>query len=102
MDQSFRGAPAMGRRAFLQSTTAGVAMAAAGGAPAWAQGTPWADVPKGKVDKLNFVVWTYGDIYTKIAERFKTDWGVPVDATNTLGVSASTSAIGPCFISAAG
>ena len=75
------GAPGIGRRAFLQSSSAGVAMAAANGAPAWAQGTPWADVPKGKVDKLNFVVWTYGDIYTKIAAKFKEDWGVTVDST---------------------
>jgi multiple sugar transport system substrate-binding protein len=75
------GAPGIGRRAFLQSSSAGVAMAAANGAPAWAQGTPWADVPKSKVDKLNFVVWTYGDIYTKIAAKFKEDWGVTVDST---------------------
>ncbi len=81
MDRIFRSAPAIGRRAFLQSTSAGVAMAAAGGAPAWAQGTPWATAPKSKVDKVNFVVWTYGDIYTKIAEKFKEDWGVPVDST---------------------
>ena len=73
--------PAIGRRAFLQSTSAGVAMAAAGGAPAWAQGTPWADRPASKVDKLNFVVWTYGDIYTKISAKFKEDWGVTIDST---------------------
>jgi multiple sugar transport system substrate-binding protein len=43
--------------------------------------SPWATKPAGKVDKLNFVVWTYGDIYTKISARFKADWDVPVDAT---------------------
>lgn len=73
----------MGRRDFLRASTAGVSLAAlgAGGTPAWAVGTPWADRPTSKVDKLNFVVWTYGDIYTKIAAKFKTDWGIPVDAT---------------------
>ena len=42
---------------------------------------PWATPPKTKVDRLNFVVWTYGDIYTQIAKRFEADWGVPVDST---------------------
>ena len=37
--------------------------------------------PKSKVDRLNFVVWTYGDIYTRIAKQFETDWGVKVDST---------------------
>src|SRR5262249_20367513 len=34
-----------------------------------------------KVDRVNFVVWTYGDIYTKIAKRFTDDWGVQVEST---------------------
>lgn len=68
-------------RRTLLAGTAGAGLAALGGAPAWAAGTPWADQPKSKVDKVNFVVWTYGDIYTKIAAKFKADWGVPVDAT---------------------
>ncbi|MBN9487500.1 MAG: extracellular solute-binding protein [Alphaproteobacteria bacterium] len=42
---------------------------------------PWSEAPKGKVDRLNFVVWTYGDIYTRIAKQFEADWGVPVDST---------------------
>jgi multiple sugar transport system substrate-binding protein len=50
------------------------------GALAQAAG-PWAQPPKSKVDKLNFVVWTYGDIYTKIAKQFETDWGVKVEGT---------------------
>src|SRR5262247_1279984 len=44
-------------------------------------GGPWSQAPKGKVDKVNFVVWTYGDIYTRIAKQFETDWGVKVDST---------------------
>ena len=34
---------------------------------AYGQGAgPWSEAPKSKVDKLNFVVWTYGDIYARI------------------------------------
>ena len=29
--------------------------------------------------RVNFVVWTYGDIYTRIAKQFEADWGVRVD-----------------------
>src|SRR5690606_32689829 len=29
----------------------------------------------------NFVVWTYGDIYSKISQKFEQDWGVKVDST---------------------
>src|SRR5258708_14673887 len=75
------GAGALGRRALLKSSTAALALAGLGGSRALAAGTPWADRPGGKVDKLNFVVWTYGDIYTKISKKFGDDWGVPVDAT---------------------
>ena len=59
----------LGRRDLLRSIAAAAALGAAGSAPSrtWAAGTPWADAPASKVDKLNFVVWTYGDIYTKIA-----------------------------------
>src|SRR5215213_11363878 len=42
---------------------------------------PWSQPPKSKVDKLNFVVWTYGDIYARIAKQFEADWGVKVDST---------------------
>ena len=31
---------------------------------------PWAIPPKTKVDKVDFVVWTYGDIYTKRQAKF--------------------------------
>ena len=71
----------LGRRDLLKSTAATMALAGLGGSPALAAGTPWADRPGSKVDKLNFVVWTYGDIYTKISKKFGDDWGVPVDAT---------------------
>jgi multiple sugar transport system substrate-binding protein len=47
---------------------------------------PWAERPAGKVDRVNFVVWTYGDIYTKISKKFADDWGVTVDST----ISASS------------
>ncbi len=46
-----------------------------------AQTATWAARPAAKVDKLNFVVWTYGDIYTKISKKFQDDWGIPVDST---------------------
>src|SRR5690349_13766578 len=44
-------------------------------------GGPWSTPPKSKVDKVNFVVWTYGDIYTRISKQFEADWGVKVDST---------------------
>ena len=44
-------------------------------------GGPWSQPPKSKVDRLNFVVWTYGDIYARIAKQFEADWGVKVDST---------------------
>jgi len=50
------------------------------GALAQAAG-PWSAVPRSKVDRVNFVVWTYGDIYAKIAKQFEADWGVKVDST---------------------
>ncbi|MEZ5864300.1 MAG: extracellular solute-binding protein [Geminicoccaceae bacterium] len=40
----------------------------------------WADRPPSDVDLLNFVVWTYGDIYSQLATRFEDDWGVPVES----------------------
>ena len=67
------------RRVLAGAASLGVA-ASAGAAFGQAAG-PWATPPKSKVDRLNFVVWTYGDIYTKIAKRFEADWGVPVDST---------------------
>jgi len=84
MNEFSRYMAGLGRRGFLQAS-AGLGAtglgAGLGGTPALAQGAPWAQVPKGKVDKLNFVVWTYGDIYTKIAAKFKEDWGVSIDST---------------------
>jgi|GEM_PF-4377342 len=84
MNEFSRYMAGLGRRGFLQASAglgaAGLG-AGLGGMPALAQGAPWAQVPKSKVDKLNFVVWTYGDIYTKIAAKFKADWGVTVDGT---------------------
>jgi ABC-type glycerol-3-phosphate transport system substrate-binding protein len=80
MSEFSRYVAGLGRRGFLQAS-AGLGMAGLGAGPALAQGGPWATAPKSKVDKLNFVVWTYGDIYTKIAAKFKEDWGVTVDGT---------------------
>ena len=47
-------------------------------------GGPWSVPPKSKVDRVNFVVWTYGDIYTRIAKQFEADWGVKVDFDHLL------------------
>jgi len=60
--------------------TAGASLLGGGEAAAQTPG-PWAIAPKTKVDKVNFVVWTYGDIYTKIQAKFKADWGVTVEST---------------------
>lgn len=70
----------LGRRGLLQGA-GGLGLAGMGGASALAQGRTWADMPKSKVDKLNFVVWTYGDIYSKLGAKFKDDWGVSIDTT---------------------
>lgn len=73
---------ALGRRDLLRSLGAAAALGALGTPRrSWAAGGPWAEAPAGKVDRLNFVVWTYGDIYTKISKKFTDDWGVPVDST---------------------
>jgi multiple sugar transport system substrate-binding protein len=61
--------------------TSALALGAMAGLPRGALAAPWEERPRGKVDKLNFVVWTYGDIYTKIGKKFTEDWGVPVDST---------------------
>ena len=50
-------------------------------APPRVSAWPWSVAPKSKVDRLNFVVWTYGDIYTRISKQFEADWGVKVDST---------------------
>lgn len=41
---------------------------------------PWSVRPSSNVDRVSFVVWAYGKIYTQIAEQFEADWGVPVEA----------------------
>ena len=80
MNARIRRLEAISRRDVL------LALAAAGGGgllrpgDAFAQG-PWAAAPRSKVDKLNFVVWTYGDIYARIAKQFEADWGVKVEST---------------------
>jgi len=67
----------LGRREFLVSAAAAAALPRRLAAAA----APWAERPGGKVDRVNFVVWTYGDIYTKISKKFADDWGVTVDST---------------------
>src|SRR5215472_15164296 len=60
---------------------AGLGLAGASGA-AFGQGAgAWATPPKSKVERVNFVVWTYGDIYARISKQFEADWGVKVDST---------------------
>ncbi len=72
------------RRHLLGSAAGGAALAGLGGGlaglprPSLAQS--WAEAPSSSVDLLNFVVWTYGDIYSQIAQRFEQDWGVPVES----------------------
>jgi multiple sugar transport system substrate-binding protein len=82
MDARMRRLRAISRRDVVQG------LAAAGGSlllrpgDAFAQSpAPWAVAPKSKVDKLNFVVWTYGDIYARISKQFEADWGVKVEST---------------------
>src|SRR5712675_2102618 len=70
----------LSRRRVL-GAAAGLGVAGLSGAAFGQQAGPWSVAPKSKVDRLNFVVWTYGDIYTRIAKQFETDWGVKVDST---------------------
>ncbi|HZB56446.1 MAG TPA: extracellular solute-binding protein, partial [Reyranella sp.] len=60
---------------------AGLGAAGLSGGAFGQPGGPWSVPPKSKVDRVNFVVWTYGDIYTRIAKQFEADWGVKVDST---------------------
>ena len=53
----------LGRRDLLLAT-AGASLLGGGEATAQSAG-PWAIPPQSKVDRLNFVVWTYGDIYAR-------------------------------------
>jgi ABC-type glycerol-3-phosphate transport system substrate-binding protein len=76
----------LNRRRFLQTSAGAAALAGVPGLLSWPQlglgaDGPWAERPASEVDQLNFVVWTYGDIYSKISEKFKQDWGVTVDST---------------------
>ena len=61
----------LGRRTVLGGA-AGLVLLGATGAFAQAAG-PWSQPPKSKVDRLNFVVWTYGDIYARISKQFEAD-----------------------------
>ena len=73
---------AVGRRDLLKSLGGALALGAVGGLPRRGlAAAPWDERPSTKVDRVNFVVWTYGDIYTKIAKKFTEDWGVQVDST---------------------
>ena len=85
MDELLRAG--LHRRNLLAGASGVAALGATGlslpSRPALAQAAPWATAPRSRVDKVNFVVWTYGDIYTKIAQRFQQDWGVPVESTTT-------------------
>src|SRR5262249_1403063 len=69
------------RRNFLSSAAGAAAASALPGLAEAATEGPWSAPPKSKVDRLNFVVWTYGDIYSKIAAQFEKDWGVKGDST---------------------
>jgi multiple sugar transport system substrate-binding protein len=74
----------MSRRTALESFAMTAALAAAGVTLpefAQAQSGAWAAKPKSTVDMVNFVVWTYGDIYSKISQNFENDWGVKVGST---------------------
>jgi ABC-type glycerol-3-phosphate transport system substrate-binding protein len=76
----------LSRRRVLEGMAGAAGLGALGPAglasPARAQaGGPWSQAPGSKVDKVNFVVWTYGDIYTRISKQFEADWGVKVDST---------------------
>src|SRR6266481_2502424 len=80
MDDVLMGKWELSRRRVL-AAAAGLGLAGASGA-AFGQGAgPWATPPKSKVDQVNFVVWTYGDIYARISKQFEADWGVKVDST---------------------
>ena len=70
----------LSRRRVL-AAAGGLGLAGLSGSAFGQQAGPWSVPPKSKVDRLNFVVWTYGDIYTKIAKQFEADWGVKVDST---------------------
>ena len=56
------------RRGFLRTSAGAAALAGLGGLGlprlGLAQDGPWSVRPESEVDRLNFVVWTYGDIYT--------------------------------------
>ena len=60
MDRKLGAMQSVWRRDLLLAT-AGASLLGGHRAAAQASG-PWAIPPKTKVDKLNFVVWTYGDI----------------------------------------
>ena len=79
MSHDLNGKWELSRRKVLAGA-AGLGLLGPSGALAQAGG-PWSQAPKSKVDRLNFVVWTYGDIYARIAKQFEADWGVKIDST---------------------
>lgn len=86
MRNARRQAGSINRRQFLQSSAGAAALASMSGLWSWprqgvAADGPWAERPASEVDQVNFVVWTYGDIYTQLSQQFTADWGVEVDAT---------------------
>src|SRR5215475_2596123 len=80
MTDDFIGKWELSRRRVLQAA-AGLGLTGLSGSAFGQQPGSWSTAPKSKVDRVNFVVWTYGDIYTRIAKQFETDWGVKVDST---------------------
>src|SRR5262245_36484808 len=80
MSEDLIGKWELSRRRVLGGA-AGLGVASLSGGAFGQQGGPWSVAPKSKVDRVNFVVWTYADIYTRIAKQFEADWGVKVDST---------------------
>jgi len=68
------------RRRLLGTAAGAATLAGMGGLTKSPLAQTWAEAPQSQVDLLNFVVWTYGDIYSQIATRFEDDWGVPVES----------------------
>ncbi|WBU60895.1 extracellular solute-binding protein [Paracoccus albus] len=70
----------LARRHFLGAAAAAAALGA-GLVPrgAFAQEGAWSLRPGSEVDRINFVVWQFGNIYDEIAAQFEADWGVPVE-----------------------
>src|SRR5919109_2609814 len=72
MSDELIGKYPLSRRRLL-GATAGLGLLGPSGMAFGQPSGPWAQAPRSKVDRVNFVVWTYGDIYTRIAKQFETD-----------------------------